>query len=91
MQGIKVQRYTAPTDIERATVKADMEQRGIIQDASPFPADTYGGIIEPDDRSWIIWLDPNGVPSRYYPRRDRETGAVECEPILLKRLPVTPA
>ena len=83
MSNIKISRYTAPTVEERAAVAADMTARGIEQNESPFPADTYGGIIEPDDRSWIIFLDINGKPSHYYPERDSATGAVGCEPILL--------
>ncbi len=83
MSNIKISRYTAPTAEERAAVTADMTARGIEQTVSPFPADSYGGIIEPDDRSWIIFLDIDGKPSHYYPERDTATGAVECEPIIL--------
>ena len=83
MSNIKISRYAAPTADERANAMANMAERGIVQDVSPFPADTYGGIIEPDNRSWIIFLDIDGKPSHYYPVRDSATGAVGCEPILL--------
>lgn len=82
MQGIKVQRYAAPTEVERADALGDMAARGIAQGAPLFPSDIFGGIIEPDDKSWIIWLDTNGRPSYYYPTRT-STGAVDCEPVLL--------
>lgn len=83
MSNIKISRYATPTTEQRAAVAADMTARGIAQTESPFPADTYVGIIEPADRSWIIFLDTDGKPSHYYPVRDSATGAVGCEPILL--------
>lgn len=42
----------------------------------------YSGYIEPEDRSWIIYLDTDGKPSRYYPQRDND-GAVIGEPVHL--------
>ncbi len=42
----------------------------------------YDGYIEPDDRSWIIYLDITGKPALYWPERD-ETGAVVGEPLFL--------
>jgi hypothetical protein len=35
----------------------------------------YSGYIEPDDASWIIFLDSDGNPDVYFAQRD-ETGAV---------------
>lgn len=83
MSNIKISRYATPTDEVRAEVAESMRDRGIEQPESPFPADHWGGVIEPEDRSWIIWLDTDGRPSHYYPVRESATGAVECEPILL--------
>ena len=40
MSNIKISRYAAPTADERANVMANMAERGIVQDVSPFPADT---------------------------------------------------
>lgn len=34
----------------------------------------FAGYIEPDDRSWIIWLDANGKPALYYSERDASGG-----------------
>ena len=90
MSNIRISRYLAPDDQARADVAAGMQERGVSQLESPFPSDHWGGIIEPDDKSWIIWLDADGVPSHYFPRRE-DNGGVACEPILLKELPVVPA
>jgi hypothetical protein len=35
----------------------------------------YSGYIEPDNGSWIIFLDSEGKPDVYFPERD-ENGAV---------------
>lgn len=83
MSNIKISRYATPTTEQRAAVAADMTARGIEQPESPFPADTYGGIIEPADRSWIIFLDTDGKPSHYYPVRDIATGARTAEVLAL--------
>lgn len=39
------------------------------------PNASWGGNIQPEDRSWIIFLDPNGCPSMYWSERD-DSGAV---------------
>lgn len=41
---------------------------------------TWAGWIEPGDKSWIIFLDANGKPSLYYPKRNK-SGAVVGQPI----------
>lgn len=43
---------------------------------------TYAGLIEPADRSWIIYLDADGKPDTYWAHRDAD-GAVTGEPIAL--------
>lgn len=48
----------------------------------PYPTQTYGGYLEPDDKSWIIYLDMDGKPCVYWPERD-ESGAVVGEPLFL--------
>ena len=30
----------------------------------------FSGWIEPDDKSWIIWLDENGKPATYFASRE---------------------
>lgn len=39
------------------------------------PGSNWGGNIQPEDRSWIIFLDPDGRPAMYWPER-HEDGAV---------------
>ena len=36
----------------------------------------FSGWIEPDDRSWIIYLGPTGKPACYFPERDESGGVV---------------
>lgn len=45
-------------------------------------SEDYAGIIEPRDRSWIIYLDNDGKPALYWPQRD-ERGAVIGNPVRL--------
>lgn len=33
------------------------------------PGTTWGGNIQPEDRSWILFLDPDGRPAIYWPER----------------------
>lgn len=40
------------------------------------------GSIEPDDRSWIIFLNKDGRPGTYWSRRGAD-GEVIGEPVLL--------
>lgn len=42
----------------------------------------YAGLIEPSDRSWIIYLDSEGKPALYWSERD-EHGAVVGDPVHL--------
>lgn len=37
---------------------------------------TWGGLIEPADRSWIIFLDATGKPEVYWAERDADGGVV---------------
>ena len=43
---------------------------------------SYQGWIEPDDRSWVIYLDSEGMPVLFWKERDAEGGVVG-EPIIL--------
>lgn len=36
----------------------------------------YAGWIEPDDKSWIIFLGADGKPAVYYDQRDEHGGVV---------------
>lgn len=36
----------------------------------------YSGWIEPEDRSWIIFLGADGKPAIYYAERDESGGVV---------------
>lgn len=36
----------------------------------------WGGLIEPEDRSWIIFLDEHGKPEVYWAERDADGGVV---------------
>ena len=36
----------------------------------------YAGWIEPDDRSWIIFLGADGAPAIYYAERDASGGVI---------------
>jgi len=68
MCNITVGRYPKPTDEERAEIEA----------ASPgchWPADCWQGWIEPDDLSWIAFIDVDGRPT-FFLDRDPATGAV---------------
>lgn len=40
------------------------------------------GYVQPEDRSWIIFLDSEGKPFHYYPERDA-SGAVIGEGVAL--------
>lgn len=45
-------------------------------------SEDYSGLIEPDDRSWVIYLDNDGKPALYWSERD-EHGAVVGDPVHL--------
>lgn len=42
----------------------------------PSVTEDYAGWIEPEDRSWIVFLGPDGTPAIYYPVRDATGGVV---------------
>jgi len=42
----------------------------------------WSGWVEPDDRSWIIWLDATGKPALYWPERDADGGVIG-DPVVL--------
>lgn len=70
------------------------DPRRITIERYPNP-DLYqsAGLIEgeaDDGTRWIMWLDPNGMPSVYWPERDHETGAVIGDGIPLTRPARTP-
>lgn len=65
MCNIKVGRYHKPTDEERAAVGPDIN----------FPADRWMGWIEPEDLSWIAFIDADGRPV-FFLDRNPETGGV---------------
>lgn len=41
----------------------------------PQPTAGYVGYLEPEDKSWIAFIDTDGRP-KFYLERDPETGAV---------------
>lgn len=43
----------------------------------------YSGWVEPEDRSWILFIDVEGKP-HFFPERDPQTGAVLREAKLRK-------
>lgn len=71
MQDIKVGRYSA----EGAVVDGEYV---------PGAGEFFGGWIEPEDASWIIFLDPNGYPVVYFDTRS-ESGAVTSDGIVLHK------
>ena len=44
---------------------------------------TYQGWIEPEDRSWIIYLDAEGQPVLYWRERESD-GSVIGDPVILE-------
>lgn len=44
--------------------------------AHPSISDEWSGWGEPEDRSWIIWLNADGKPALYYPERDSGGGVI---------------
>lgn len=65
MTNISVHRYPVPSDEERATWPPDTQA----------VSDTWQGWIEPDDRTWIMFVGADGRPVVFLDR-DPETGAV---------------
>jgi hypothetical protein len=67
MCNITVGRYPVPTDEERAEIEA-------LEPGCAWPSDTWQGWIEPDDKSWLVFVAVDGAPKVYLNRT--ETGAV---------------
>jgi hypothetical protein len=65
MQNIKVERYEKATPEERASW-----EKGVGEFA-----DDWQGWIEPEDKSWILFIDKGGKPF-FFPKRDKKTGAI---------------
>lgn len=36
----------------------------------------FAGYIEPAEKSWIIYLDADGKPALYWPKRDADGGVI---------------
>ena len=56
-----------PTNIWKDTTVSNLK---IGRYDHPSVTDEYAGWIEPDDKSWIIWLDAHGKPAVYYKERN---------------------
>jgi hypothetical protein len=65
MCNISVHRYPVPTD----------SQRSVAAPGVNFVSDSWQGWIEPDDQSWIVFIDADGRPVMFLDR-DPQTGAV---------------
>lgn len=75
---IRISRYPAPTDEERATAQA--EHPGVR-----FPSDEWDSYIEPEDGGWIIFVGTDGRLVIY--TRREPTGGVVGEPTVLEPAP----
>lgn len=51
-----------------------------IQRYAPDAGHGFSGCIEPEDRSWILFLRDDGEPV-FFAKRDAETGAVLTEEV----------
>lgn len=82
------------TPHQRFTLMTNRDFRRISIERYPNPNEVGSvGLIEgeaDDGTRWILWLDQAGMPSVYWPERDRETGAVIGEGIWLTRPDRTP-
>ena len=65
---IVISRYDIPTDAERAALE------GVH-----FSSDTWESVVEPEDRSWILYVGKDGTPV-FWPQRDA-AGGVIGEPV----------
>ena len=70
MQDIKIERYENASLSERTSWGQEVSQ----------PVDSWQGYVEPEDKSWILFIDAKGRPV-LYPTRNKETGAVTSEPL----------
>lgn len=66
---ITIGRYERPTDAQREE----------IAETAAFPYDSWECYIEPEDRSWILYVGNDGTPV-FWPERE-VSGAVIGEPI----------
>jgi hypothetical protein len=66
---IVIGRYECPSDQRRAEVGPDVR----------FPADRWESWIEPEDRSWIMFVAADGTPTVWLYRD--EHGGVIGEPV----------
>ena len=73
MQNISVERYEKASPKERASWGKGVDE----------PADSWQGYIEPEDKSWILFIDIKGRPV-LYPTRSK-TGAVTSKPLFDKK------
>jgi hypothetical protein len=69
---IIIGRYPRPTDEERA----ETEERS---PGCTFPSDTWDSYIEPEDRSWLLFVEKDGTPL-FWPHRE-PSGAVIGEAV----------
>ena len=76
MANITIGRYPVPTDTERTDVEA-------AHPGCKFPADDWECYIEPEDRSWILYVGADGADRKvaFWPERE-SGGAVIGEPII---------
>jgi hypothetical protein len=71
MANITIGRYPVPTDAERAAL-------GEAHPGAQWPSDRWESYVEPEDRSWILYVGVDGSPA-FWPRRE-PSGAVIGEP-----------
>jgi hypothetical protein len=50
--------------------------QNIVVDRYPSEMPRWGGYIEPEDHSWIVYLDKKGTPEIYWPSRDESGGVI---------------
>jgi hypothetical protein len=74
MANITIGRFPVPTDSERAETPEGVN----------WVSDTWESWIEPEDRSWILYVDRDGSPTFYVERDER--GGVVGEPVIGRRV-----
>jgi|HubBroStandDraft_2_1064218.scaffolds.fasta_scaffold406293_2 hypothetical protein len=65
MSNICIGRYPVPTESDRASVPEGVG----------FPADRWESYIEPEDRSWILFVGVDGDVA-FWPHRDANGGVI---------------
>lgn len=73
MANIMISRYEVPTDAEREALQAQFPDKEV-----GYPSDRWESYIEPEDRSWILYVAQDGTPM-FWSHRD-ENGGVIGEP-----------